>query len=149
MSFISETLRKLTADYTEEEYREYLNEAVETQTPLPTLDLNLVSACLKPEEYKRFMHERYSDYIDAYLESNGIPKGQNNYTLPDVTGKESNKEIAGLLSNVAEETGYEETFLWEMFADVVRDMIDLGESFIEARKIAFRDVASISYEQDW
>lgn len=107
-----EALRKLTANYTEEEYRAYL-------------------------EASTF------DYLSD------IPKGKNTYQVPEVTGKESNKEIACLLSDVAEATGYEDEFLWERFADVVRDLMELGESFITARKEAFTDVASISYEQDW
>lgn len=107
-----ELLRRLTADYTEEERREYLEETT----------FNYLS---------------------------DIPKGENDFHLPEVTGKERNKEIAGLLSDVAEETGYEEVFLWERFSDVVRDLVELGETFTNARKEAFIDVATISYEQDW
>lgn len=107
-----EALRKLTANYTEEEYREYLEETV-------------------------------ADYLSD------IPKGKNTYNVPEVTGKESNREIVCMLSDVAEETGYEESFLWERFAEIVRDLMELGESFFNARKEAFTDVVSISYEQDW
>ena len=109
---IGDAVRRLTANYTEEEYREYLEEK--------TFD---------------YLHD--------------IPKGQNDYSVPEITGKERNKDIACLLSEIAEETGYESAFLYEQFEESYQDLRELGETAIEARKQAFNSVASISYEQDW
>ena len=112
LGILKDSMRRLTADYTEEEYREYLEESV-------------------------------CDYLKD------IPKGKNIFEVPEVKGTESNKDIACLLSDVAQETGYEDSFLWDQFVESVKDLMDLGETFFEARKAAFESVATISYEQDW
>ena len=104
-----EALRKLTANYTEEEYNAWL--------------------------------------FDDYLKD--VPKGKNNYTVPEIKGNERIKDIACLLTEVADDTGYEPEFLYKQFDEAVADRRELGESFIDARRLAFNDVACISYEKDW
>ena len=96
-----EWIRKLTAGYTEEEYREWL----------------------------------YEDYLAD------IPKGKNEFTIPTVTENYSFKDIACLLEEVAEETGYDSQFLCDMVSECMED----GQSATEA----FAYVAGVSYEQDW
>ena len=96
-----EALRRLTADYTEAEYKAWL----------------------------------YEEYLAD------IPKGKNEFTIPTISEEDSFKDIACALSEVAEETGYEAEFLYEMFSESVRD----GQT----HKEAFDYVASVSYEYDW
>lgn len=105
---IGDAIRRLTANYTEEEYKAYLSE---------------------------------------YLAD--IPKGKNEYTVPEIVGNERIKDIACMLSQIAEETGYEDSFLYERFEECARDRRECGETVIQARRNAFEDVACISYEHDW
>lgn len=113
---LKEWLRKLTANYTEEEYKEYLQDT--------------------------------SD-IYAYLEAAGIPKGKNVFKVPEIKGNERPKDVACLLSDVAENTGYSAEFLYGQFEEVVKDYQELGDTLINARKKAFEYVATVSYEHDW
>ena len=97
-----ELLRRLTADYTEEERQEWFMET--------------------PQQIK---------------------------PLPEIRGDERNKDIACLLADVADDTGYEPEFLYEVFDEQMNDYIELGEDIITARRKAFDHVATVSYEQDW
>lgn len=106
MSMFKETIRKLTANYTEEEYREYLEQ--------PT-DLEAIS-------------RKYWDSIK---------------------GDEHTKDIACDLACVAIDTGYDAEFLYQMFDESVEDRMSMGETFTDARRLAFDDVVAISYERDW
>ena len=106
MSMVKEAIRKLTANYTEEEYRKYLEQ--------PT-DLEAIS-------------RKYWDSIK---------------------GDEHIKDIACDLACVAIDTGYDAEFLYQMFDESVDDRMSLGETFEDARRLAFDDVVAISYERDW
>lgn len=97
-----ECIRRLTADYTEEERQEWLMEL--------------------PQEVKFF---------------------------PEVRGDERNKDIACLLADIADDTGYEPEFLYEAFDEVLRDYLEDGMPVIRARRKAFIEVAEIAIEQDY
>lgn len=101
-----EAIKKLTANYTEEEYREYLDKP---------LNLDAIS-------------RKYWDSIK---------------------GDEHIKDIACDLACVAIDTGYDAEFLYQMFDESVDDRMSLGETFEDARRLAFDDVVAISYERDW
>ena len=106
MAIFSEDLRKLTANYTEEEYRNYLNAPTD---------------------------------VDALTRK---------YYEP-IKGDEYVKDIACDLACVADDTGYDAEFLYQMFDESVEDHMSLGETFEEARRSAFDVVVGISYERDW
>lgn len=105
LELVKDNLRRLTANYNEEEYNKWLHE-----TPQP-------------------IDKRH--YWDS------------------IKGDEHIKDIACDLACVADDTGYEAEFLYQMFDESVEDRMELGEDFIEARKHAFSDVTTISYERDW
>ena len=94
--------------------------------------LRKLTANYTPEEYEAWLYE---DYLAD------IPKGKNEFTIPTISEEDGVKDIACALAEVAEDTGYEPEFLYEMFSEIVRD----GETRTEA----FEQVATISYEQDW
>lgn len=94
--------------------------------------LRRLTADYTPAEYEAWL---YDDYLKD------IPKGQNVFAIPSISEDDSFKDIACALSEVADATGYEAEFLYEMFSESVRD----GQT----RKEAFDSVATISYEQDW
>lgn len=97
-----EWLRRLTADYTEEERQEWFMET--------------------PQQIK---------------------------PLPEIRGDERNKDIACLLADVADDTGYEPEFLYEAFDEVLKDYLEDGVPFIRARRKAFIEVAETAMEQDY
>lgn len=66
-----------------------------------------------------------------------------------IRGDDHIKDIACDLACVADDTGYEAEFLYEMFDEDVDDRLKTGETFIEARKNAFDYVVGVSYERDW
>lgn len=102
--------------------------------------LRKLTANYTPEEYEKWLYE---DYLAD------IPKGKNDYTVPEIKGNERIKDIACLLTEIAEATGYAAEFLYKQFEEAVTDRRELGETFIDARRLAFNDVACISYEKDW
>ena len=94
--------------------------------------LRKLTANYTPEEYEAWLME---DYLAD------IPKGKNEFTIPTISETDGFKDIACALADVAEATGYEPEFLYEMFSEQVRD----GQT----HKEAFDFVAGVSYEQDW
>jgi len=66
-----------------------------------------------------------------------------------INGDERIKDVACDLACVADDTGYEAEFLYEMFDEDMDDRLKSGETFIEARKNAFDYVVGVSYERDW
>lgn len=89
-----------------------------------------------------------ADYTEAEYEAwlmedylADIPKGKNEFTIPTISENDGFKDIACALADVAEDTGYEPEFLYEMFSEQVKD----GQT----HKAAFEMVAGISYEMDW
>jgi len=94
--------------------------------------LRKLTANYTEAEYEAWLYE---DYLAD------IPKGKNEFTIPAITEEDGFKDIAVLLAEVAEETGYDAEFLYEMFSEQVAD----GQTRTEA----FAHVAGVSYEQDW
>lgn len=100
-----EAIRRLTANYTEEEYNKWL-----------------------------------------WCEGNSTT---GNHYYDSIKGNEHIKDIACNLACVADDTGYEPEFLYEMFDECTNDHQEMGEDFFTARKHAFDYVVGVSYEQDW
>lgn len=121
-----EVLRRLTANYTEDEYKEWLMEP--------------------PVKSRAF---RTMEEVEQYLEGAGIPKGKNVFTIPDISKCHGIKDIACLLTDVADDTGYEPEFLWEIFSDCMKESLEDGEDIEKAYRENFAYVATVSYEQDW
>ena len=94
--------------------------------------LRKLTANYTPAEYEAWLYE---DYLAD------IPKGKNEFKIPTISENDGFKDIACALSEVAEDTGYEAEFLYEMFSECVKD----GQT----NKEAFDYVAGVSYEQDW
>ena len=88
-----------------------------------------------------YTEAEYEDWLETTPETVG--------TLPKVTGRERNKDIACLLADVADDTGYEPEYLYENFAEIKDDYEEQGLDLFEARKKAFYEVTEISYERDW
>ena len=123
---LSEMLRKLTAAYSEEEYKEWLMEKPMTE-----------------EEYDTWADKK-PDGIDDDVAAAEINYNKRQSRLLSRFGKINFKdkdEITEALHKVAKDTGYECHFLLEVFVEGLMDGQTARESFI--------DVAMISYEQDW
>lgn len=94
--------------------------------------LRRLTADYTPAEYEAWLYE-------GYLAN--IPKGNNTFEIPTISENEHIKDIACMLSCVAEDTGYPAEYLYERYDECLRD----GQT----RKEAFDFVAGVSYEQDW
>lgn len=94
--------------------------------------LRKLTATYDEAEYEAWLME---DYLAD------IPKGKNEFTIPTISEDAGFREIACALADVAEDTGYEAEFLYEMFSEQVKD----GQT----HKEAFETVAGTSYEMDW
>lgn len=79
---------------------------------------------------------------ERWIESEPTP-------FPEVRGDERNKDIACMLADIADDTGYTPEFLYTMFDEVLKDYLEDGNAIAKARRKAFIEVAEISYEQDW
>ena len=99
-----ECIRKLTANYTEDEYKEYLEEP---------------------------------------------PQVTNTRMYPDLRECRGMKDLACMLADVADDTGYEPEFLWDKFNDTLKEYVEDGMHVEKEYRRAYIDVAEISYEQDW
>ena len=91
-----------------------------------------LTASYSKAEYEAWLME---DYLAD------IPKGKNEFTIPTISETDGFKDIACALADVAEDTGYQPEFLYEMFSEQVQDGC--------SHKEAFDSVAATSYEQDW
>lgn len=94
--------------------------------------LRKLTANYTESEYEAWLMEEYLA---------DIPKGKNEFTIPTISDTDGFKDIACALADVAEATGYEPEFLYEMFSEQVKD----GQTRTEA----FAYVAGVSYERDW
>ena len=95
-----------------------------------------------------YTQKEYEDWLfGSYLAE--IPKGKNVFEVADIGERAHIKDIVCMLSDVAEETGYEPEFLYERFDEITDDYLELGETLGDAHRLAFEETATISYEQDW
>ena len=108
-----EWLRKLTAGYTEEEYREYLRE---------------------PEDRTNYLEIMQPD--NSYL---FVPKTQFEPVdkIPELGEVHSIKDIACRLAEVAIDTGYEPELLYELVAECVEDGNTYEEAFSHVAEVSY------------
>lgn len=79
---------------------------------------------------------------ERWIESEPTP-------LPEVRGDERNKDIACMLADIADDTGYKPEFLYNMFDEVLKDYLEDGNAIVTARRKAFIEVAEIALERDY
>lgn len=121
-----EWLRKLTTDYTEEEYNAWLFSHPMTDEQIDEWCAAIPGGIKTPREKEELRwNKAASRYVSKY--------GNINFCDKD--------EVAEALAQVADDTGYTPEFIGEMFFDALLD----GE---EPRD-AFYNIAIISYEKDW
>lgn len=170
-----EIIRRLTANYTEAEYEAWLKELPTLPEEMyresrQRKDYGYRIADIaydtgyEPDYLWEIFEDLVEDYIDqgrtvtqarkralteveyeAWLETTL----ETVETLPKVTGRERNKDIACLLADVADDTGYEPEFLYETFDEVLKDYLEDGMPVIRARRRAFIEVAETAMEQDY
>lgn len=102
---INELIRKLTADYTEEEYRAFLSES-----PIEEPTAHRIAWC-----------EGIGCFVDLDMNA------EQWYYAPKLKYK-SLKDVVADLQRVSDETGYELPFLCELVEEQVRD----GETYADA-----------------
>ena len=114
-----ELIRRLTADYSELEYKEWLNEDESYLDYFEVARADGSYVFVDPKLYKKIEPEDVITIDDTY-------------TL---------KDIACALDEVASKTGYESELLYSIFMDKLKD----GDT----PKEAFDHVACVSHEMDW
>ena len=117
-----EWLRKLTANYTEEEYREYLTEQVPEEKDTTTA--HRVVWC-----------EAIDCFVDLDMDADKW------YYAPKLNFK-SLKDIVFALQKVADETGY-------LLTDLCNEVEELVKEDGRTYEDAVSYVAGVSYEHDW
>lgn len=118
-----EWLRKLTANYTEDEYKSYLFD--------------------EPQKYDKWWFD-YDEIKQPDGDYKYIDKKKTEWVKcepPHVDDSCSFKDMAIALSETAKDTGYEVEFLYSMVMEYVND----GETFVDA----VNSVIATSYERDW
>lgn len=123
---LKELLRRFTASYSEEEYKEWLFER-------PTTEDEFSSWCArKPEGIDSMVADAQTGFNRNQTEVLNKFGNLNEYGM---------KDFSCALADVANDTGYNFEFLLDMFGEMVAD----GETFRDA----FAHVAGVSYEYDW
>ena len=125
-----ELIRKLTSNYDEQEYRDWLwsndidfKEENEINYPKDRHEYVEVKA---PDDTYIFINRKLYKRVDLILE---------------LTGNENFKDMDIMLDEIACRTGYSKEMLTEIFYEAVEE----GDSY----KDAFYHVACVSHEMDW
>lgn len=125
-----ELIRKLTANYDEKEYTDWLwSNDVECKDYLEEEESrDDYFEVATPDDKYVFINKKLYRKVDAS-------------DILKLTGKESFKDMDIMLEEIACSTGYSKKMLTKIFNDAIAD----GETYADA----FDTVAGVSHEMDW
>jgi len=130
LEILKDSMRRLTADYTEEEYREYLEESPIEEKK--TIKLN--------DEMKDTL-KKLQRMIEGALK---FSMWKDEHGFSDLKFN-SMQDIRDAISELSEATGYEVEFLCDTLEEILHDEYADENTYEEA----FDTVMTISYEHDW
>ena len=135
-----ELIRKLTSNYDEKEYRDWLfGEGV---------DFKEENEIDWPKDHHNYFEVMAPD--DTYIFINkSLYKKIDIMDILTVDGNEDFKDMDIMLDEIACRTGYSKEMISDLFDEGVDDLTSLGEDFFEARRQSYDNVATISHEMDW
>lgn len=125
-----ELIRKLTSNYSEEEYKSWLwdnnVDFLDNTEDFKSGEKNLYdyAELSTTGEHSVFINKKYYKELDLD-------------TLPSLDGTENFKDIAILLEDVANRTGYDYKLLSDIFTDLLQDGESVKEAFDYTVIVAF------------